>query len=268
MQKWRFVDSGSLDGSQNMAIDEALLLSFDPQISLPLLRLYGWSPPALSLGRFQKADEILDTARCRATGVPFVRRITGGGVIYHADEITYSMVCAPDQIPAVSSIKDSFRILTGFLLQFYRRLGLRAAYAIDVKTGAERLGERTTYCFAGKETFDILLDGRKIGGNAQRRIKQVIFQHGSIPLLSRFEEGARFLREYPSGLEQRVTSLSDEGVMPDSEFLKGRLKEAFSASLGVLLVDEPLRADERELAARLRSEKYSQSCWNLHGEVL
>lgn len=251
-----------------MAVDEALLLSFDPQTSLPVLRLYGWSPPTLSLGRFQKADEILDHVRCRSAGVQVVRRITGGGVIFHADEITYSIVCAPHQIPAVNSIKDSFRVLTGFLLQFYRKLGLSASYAIDCKASGETLGERTSYCFAGKETFDILLDGRKIGGNAQRRMKQVIFQHGSIPLLSRFEEGARFLRESPTGLEQRVTSLSAVGIVPDSEFLKAGLKDAFSASLDVLLVDQSLRADEQKLAARLASEKYLQASWNLHGEGL
>lgn len=251
-----------------MAVDEALLLSFDPQASLPVLRLYGWAPPALSLGRFQKADEILDHVRCRSAGVPVVRRITGGGVIYHSDEITYSIVCAPHQIPAVNSIKDSFRVLTGFLLQFYRKLGLRAAYAIDSKVGGERLGVRTPFCFAGKETFDILLDGRKIGGNAQRRMKQVVFQHGSIPLLARFEEGSRFLCEPPVDLDQRVTSLSAEGIMLDPDILKAMLRDAFCASLDVLLVDQPLRADEQKLAARLVSEKYLQASWNLHGEGL
>ena len=75
-----------------MAIDEALLRSFDPVSSPPILRLYGWSPPALSLGRFQKADQVLDLERCRADGVAVVRRVTGGGVIYHADELTLSLI--------------------------------------------------------------------------------------------------------------------------------------------------------------------------------
>lgn len=268
MQKWRFIDTGSLDGSQNMAVDEALLLSFDPLVSLPVLRLYGWSPPALSLGRFQKVADTLDLEQCRTAGVPVVRRITGGGVIFHADELTYSIVCAAHQIPAAHSIKDSFRVLTGFLLQFYRNLGLDAAYAIDCRENGERLGVRTPFCFAGKETFDILINGRKIGGNAQRRTKRAVFQHGSIPLLGRVADAMPFLRVRPSALEERVTSLSDEGITPDSGFLKVLLREAFCTSLEAQLMNEPLTDAEGELAARLAVGKYLDDSWNVCGEVL
>src|SRR6185369_10479554 len=186
---WRLIVTSPLSGAENMAIDEALLRSFDPESSLPVLRLYGWNPPALSLGRFQKAAEVLNLERCRQDDITIVRRITGGGVIYHADELTYSIVCAPGQIPPAASVKDSFRVLTGFLLAFYRRLGLDAAYALDVAPAGTCLGERTAFCFAGKESFDILADGCKIGGNAQRRTKRLIFQHGSIPLVNRAHTG-------------------------------------------------------------------------------
>lgn len=249
-----------------MALDEALLQSFDPRQSPPVLRLYGWSPPALSLGRFQNAGEILDLERCRAAGVSVVRRITGGGVIFHADELTYSMVCSPHHLPVFHSIKDSFRVLTGFLLQFYRNLGLDAAYAVDSKAHGEKLGERTPFCFAGKETFDILIKNRKIGGNAQRRMKQVIFQHGSIPLISRVEDGIQFLREHPSGIHERVTSLFEEDIPPDSEILKTKLKDAFRTNLSVELVDEPLTGVEQERVTRLTGEKYLSDSWNVCGE--
>jgi lipoate-protein ligase A len=249
-----------------MALDEALLQSFDPHTSLPVLRLYGWSPPAFSLGRFQKVDDVLDLDRCRAADVAVVRRITGGGAIFHADEITYSLVCEPHQIPASNSIKDSFRILTGFLLEFYQSLGLDALYAVDYMTKGEKLGERTQFCFAGRETFDILINGRKIGGNAQRRTKQVVFQHGSIPLIDRVEEGVKFLRQPPLRLDERVTCLFSEGFAQDSEFLKARLIEAFCKNLDVSLMDESLTAYEQELAARLKSEKYLNENWNLRGE--
>jgi len=266
MQKWRFINSGNNGGPENMATDEALLQSFDLDSSQPVLRFYGWSPPALSLGCFQNVDDILDLQCCRAAGVPVVRRITGGGIIFHADELTYSMVCAPHQIPATKSIKDSFRVLTGFLFQFYSNLGLNAAYALDSGANGEKFGERTPFCFAGKETFDILINGRKIGGNAQRRMKQVIFQHGSIPLIGRLEDAIQFLRLRPSGLEKRVTCLSDEGIAPDSEFLKARLKDAFRRNLNAVLVDDPLTCAEQELAARLKNEKYLNENWNMHGE--
>src|SRR6266568_7439915 len=198
--KWRFVDTGPLDGPANMAIDEALLLNFDPVQSMPVLRLYGWQPPALSLGRFQQAEEVLDLGRCVTANVPVVRRITGGGVIYHGDELTYSLVCAPQQIPAAASVKASFRVLTSFLLCFYQKLGLDAAYAVDHMPHGTCLGERADFCFAGKENYDILVNGKKIGGNAQRRMRSVIFQHGSIPLRDSVATGLGFLQKRPAGV--------------------------------------------------------------------
>lgn len=266
IRKWRFIDSGNCSGSENMAIDEALLQSFDPASSHPVLRIYGWSPPALSLGRFQKAADVLDLEQCRSAALPVVRRITGGGVIYHADELTYSIVCAPDQIPASNSIKDSFRVLTSFLLQFYRSLGLNVCYAVECRASGEKLGVRTDFCFAGKESFDILIDGRKMGGNAQRRLKNVIFQHGSIPLINRVSDGVRFLASPPPAVHELVTSLSDAGIAPDFSLLKARLKDAFCSSLNALLIDEPLSSVELEHLARLKNEKYLNDNWNIHGE--
>lgn len=254
-----------LPGADNMAIDEALLRSFDPAVSLPTLRLYGWDPPALSLGRFQKAAEVLDLERCRGDRVAIVRRITGGGVIYHADELTYSLVCAPEQIPPAVSIKDSFRVLTGFLLAFYRSLGLEAAYAADVVPEGTRLGERTPFCFAGKESFDILAGGRKIGGNAQRRLKGVIFQHGSIPLLNRAADGLSYMRERSPELAEDVASLADCGVVAGRDALLAQLAAAFAGYFGCRLVHAEPTAVEQADMDRLLAERYSNDRWNLEG---
>jgi lipoyl(octanoyl) transferase len=250
-----------------MATDEALLRSFDPASSLPVLRLYGWSPPALSLGRFQKAAEVLDLERCRADGVAVVRRVTGGGVIYHADELTYSLVCAPGQIPPAGSIKDSFRVLTGFLLAFYRALCLDAAYATDVAPVGTHLGKRTAFCFAGRESFDILADGRKIGGNAQRRLKGIIFQHGSIPLQNRAATGLSYMRDQSPEHAEGTTSLADCGVSADRNSLIQELTAAFSDHFGVVLENDTL--SERELAdmTELIANRYTVDRWNLEGAV-
>jgi len=248
-----------------MAIDEALLLNFTPGTTLPVLRLYGWSPPALSIGRYQDAAAVLDLDRCRADNVPVVRRVTGGGVIYHTEELTYALVCAPRDLPPATSVKESFRVLTGFLLEAYRRLGLTATYAVDAAASSAVLGERTAFCFAGQETYDILVQGKKIGGNAQRRLKQAVFQHGSIPLLNRAGAGANYLRQPPSGIEASTTSLRDLGVMAPVEELNVLLAASFAAALGVELQSTTLTATEQQLAERLRREKYLNDEWNLQG---
>lgn len=264
-QIWRLIDTGPLSGAENMAIDEALLRSFDSASSLPVLRLYGWEPPTLSLGRFQKAAEVLDLERCRIDGVPIVRRITGGGVIYHADELTYALICSPAQLPPASSIKDSFRELTAFLLTFYRRLGLQAEYAVDILPDRSRLGEKTDFCFAGRETFDILVNGSKIGGNAQRRLKEVVFQHGSIPIINRAAVGLGYMRDQQAEYAEATSSLAECGVAFDKNRLCCELKNAFSDAFSVELQEDVCTAAEQGYADRLMRDKYSYDGWNLQG---
>lgn len=263
---WRLIDTGPLDGPTNMAIDEALLINFDPDRSAPVLRLYGWSPPAFSLGRYQQAAEALDLERCAAAGLSVVRRITGGGVIYHAAELTYSIVCAPCHLPSADSIKESFRHLTSFLLHFYRELGLSADFAVDVSPAGVKLGERTPFCFAGKESYDILISGRKIGGNAQRRTRQAIFQHGSIPLKNSLAQACSFLRHTPAGLAEGTISLAELGITTRGDVLNKQLIAAFRATVAASLTAETLTPQEASLAKRLRSEKYTKESWTVSGE--
>ena len=94
---------------------------------------------------------VLDLERCRAKNVTVVQRITGGGVIYHADELTYAIVCAPQHLPGETTVKESFRYLTGFLLTFYRELGLPAAYAADVSNRPASTSTRRVPSNAGCE---------------------------------------------------------------------------------------------------------------------
>lgn len=260
---WRLIDTGVCTGSCNMAIDEALLRSYIPGESQPVFRLYGWHPPTLSLGRFQNAEADLDLEYCRSTGQAIVRRVTGGGAIFHADELTYSLVCSQGQIPDACGVKDSFRVLTSFLIGFYRALGLSAGYAVDLVADGTVLGQRTALCFAGKESYDILINGKKIGGNAQRRSRQVIFQHGSIPLQDRVADGLAYLKQKPCGLY--TTCLQAFGGVLDLASLKQLLIEQFEKQMGVILQPGELTLAEQKLAEQLELEKYASDQWNLKG---
>ncbi len=264
MALWRFIDSGALGGAANMALDEALLACFDPDASSPLFRIYGWEPPALSLGRFQKAAEVLDRERCSREGVAVVRRITGGGVIYHGGELTYSVVCAPHHLPPAASIKESFRVLTSFLIRFYAGLGLAPRYAVEVCPAGAVLGERTPFCFAGKESYDIMIEGRKIGGNAQRRLKKAIFQHGSIPVENHIPRGAGFLRDPPDGIGEKSGTLRDFGVEFPLDVLRARLADAFRAAFAATFREEGPSAAESSLAASL-ARKHASPAWAWEG---
>jgi len=263
---WRLIDSPPNDGRTNMAVDEALLLSFNSGGSQPAFRTYGWNPPALSIGRFQNVAETIDQVLCRQMGVPIVRRITGGGAIFHADELTYSIVCTQEQISPAASVKDSFRVLTGFLVEFYRSLGLDARYAVDSSGSEEGLGVRTPFCFAGRESFDILINGRKIGGNAQRRNRNIIFQHGSIPVVNRSRDGLRYMRDRSASYAEHTTSLFECGVTDDPATLNGMLAAAFRQHMAVELCECGLTAAEEIMMRELLENSYTRDQWNLKGE--
>ncbi len=265
---WRFIDTGHLDGPTNMAVDEALLSSFNSGASLPVFRLYGWSPPAFSVGKFQDPALTLDLDSCRAAGIQVVRRVTAGGIIYHGAEVTYSIVCAREHIPEVRAVKGSFRKLCGFLLLTYRKLGLDPAFAVDRRSDGIKLGERTPLCFAGKEEYDIVIDGRKIGGNAQRRKRDIVFQHGSIPLRNSLGEALDFVRENarPSTLKEGTVSLEELQVAPGIAALKDMLAASFEECFSVTLDHSPLSPEEQHAAAVLLEHKYSRDRWNREGK--
>lgn len=156
-------------------------------------------------------------------------------------------------------------MLTGFLLAFYRSLGLAAAYALDSIPEGGRLGERTAFCFAGKESFDILVNGNKIGGNAQRRLKRVIFQHGSIPLLNRADTGLMYMRERAPELAGETVSLAECGVTTDREALLNQLATAFGTYFRCTFTEAALSGAEQADMQQLLSSRYSGDLWNLEG---
>jgi len=215
-----------------MEFDASLFARHRPGATRPVFRLYEWSPPAVSLGRFQRREEV--AAGCAAAGVEVVRRITGGGAILHGEELTYSLVCADEDL-GVRGVKESYRRICGFLLRAYRELGLDPVYAGEAGSAVPAVGKATPICFAGNEPFDIRVGGRKIGGNAQRRRRGTVFQHGSIPL--RFDADL-FLRCFrapvpaanAAGLRELLPGLKLED-------LKAAVVRAFSGHFGVDLVE-------------------------------
>jgi lipoate-protein ligase A len=232
--KWRLIDTPADRGSFNMAFDNALLDSFSPEVDLPILRIYGWNPPAISLGRFQNAEEVLCISECIRCGIETVQRITGGGAIYHTNEITYSLVC-PDK--GFSSVKESYRSLCRFLIIFYKKIGLTASFASETACSV-RPRKGSGFCFAQREPYDIVIDGKKIGGNAQKRKRGIVFQHGSIPLTLDVSRADRFFRHDILTCSHDTAGLSHFGINTAINRLKELLKESFMESLDISFIDD------------------------------
>lgn len=261
MNRWRLLETASCSPFRNMAVDEALFEGYRVRPE-PVLRIYGWKPAAFSIGYSQDAGAVLDVPASKEAGIPFVRRITGGGIIYHADEVTYCLVCSDTDIGVPSSIKEGYRILCSFLLETYRRMGLTPSFAVDA---GRKESARSTFCFSSFEDYDIVVDGRKIGGNAQKRRRNLVLQHGSIPLSLDIAAISRYVKEPLAQAGRKSASLADlVGAPVAFEALARILKDSFSSVFSAHLAADGLNAQEAEAAERLQRQKYGTDAWNLH----
>ncbi len=260
--RWRLLLNGYNDAYSNMAIDEAVLESYRNGTALPTLRIYGWEPQGISLGYFQDAARVLYTERCALEKTPFVRRVTGGEAIYHGEGVTYSIACSTKDLKLPRSVKESYLTLCLFLINFYKSFGVQANF-FSWRNRNVPGGKRSDFCFAAEQDFDIAVDGKKIGGNAQKRHKDVIFQHGSIPIKLDMAKIRHFFREDLSGVEDRISTLLDVAGTPlGFNEAAGMLADSFAKTFGVTFGEDKLSKLERESAAELKDNKYSTDEWN------
>ena len=152
-----------------MALDEALLEAM-PRLGKPVLRFYGWTEPAASFGYFQNYAEVERATLLR----PLVRRPTGGGIVPHDADWTYSLAFP---------VAHEWYLLKA--VESYRRVHewIQAAFAsLDIATELAPCCRKTKpgQCFAGHERFDLLWRGRKIAGAAQRRTRDGLLIQGSV----------------------------------------------------------------------------------------
>lgn len=203
---------------------------------------------------------------CRKASVPFVRRITGGGMIFHGNEMTYSIACSKEDLGIKSGIALSYRTICVFLISFYRSLGIDAAFACDASGAKEELGRPTPICFAAREKYDIVVAGKKIGGSAQKRSRDVIFQHGSIPV--NFDHGVAhaYVRDGTGcGGRGEVTCLRELlGFDIKSSMLEDALIGSFRKSFDINTEESGLTEAEQDIAEDLIADKYASSDWNFN----
>ena len=182
LQPWRVVHTPPADGASNMAVDVALLEAAAREESPPILRFYAWDPPAVSLGRFQRADGI-DLEYARRRGWDVVRRPTGGRAVLHQHELTYSIVLPPSVLGG-TGVRTSYAVLTGGLNAGLRQLltDLRILSAGHAGGDARAPRVHQPNCFALPAECDTLLPEGKLVGSAQVRRDGAMLQHGSILL--------------------------------------------------------------------------------------
>ncbi len=259
--EWRLlVDAEPHDGAWNMALDEALMNLVAEGASLPVLRLYQWSPPCLSLGRRQPLAGV-DTARLSADGYGVVRRETGGWAILHTEELTYSVTLLPDDPRADGPILDAYRKLSQGLVTGLELLGVHAEMKPASASGTHNL---SAACFEVPSAYEITAGGRKLIGSAQARPNGRVLQHGSLPLRGDIARVTRYLTfadeagrdALTAQLRAHATTLA-VAAGRDITFAEaaGAISQGFADALKLSLRPSALTERERELASVIAAAK-------------
>jgi lipoate-protein ligase A len=249
---FRFILSGANDGATNMAIDEAVMAGIREGSSTPVLRLYTWNPPTISLGYFQSAGDI-DFAACGSDGIGVVRRITGGRAVLHSDEITYSVLFGEEDFTPFR-MKEIFLFIAQCLVDSLRILG------IDSKIAQKTKGSlKSPNCFASPAQYEIeSVQQGKLIGSAQVIKDGVVLQHGAIPLTGSYREISKYLRG--DGSFKNASSLSQ--VSPAGGCEDGiveSLREGFARHIPI--EDGALNEREAVLTKELAASKYAHRDW-------
>jgi lipoate-protein ligase A len=178
MKDWLLlVDDIPHKGSLNMAVDEHLFHSLTNEPGT-FLRFYQWERPTASLGCSQKAENVLDLEFCRTKGIDIVRRMTGGKMVLHHQEITYS-IASSDQELFTGTLGGSYKRISQALMKGLEKMGLRPSPAARPPSFYAR---GNLPCFSHPAQDEIEIDGKKVVGSAQKRTGKKFLQHGSLPL--------------------------------------------------------------------------------------
>lgn len=239
----RLVRHAALHPWLAMALDQAV----EPE---PLiLRFYRWEPAGLSLGYFQRAADFPEEM-LRRHGWVLVRRVTGGAAICHAGDLTFSIVCRPEHPWFAGTVEQSYDRVHAAIARGLERLGVAAAPrgATSARSDSAQRGEPV--CFHAATRFDLVALGRKLVGSAQRRTRDRLLHHGSIPLA-------------PNPLAREAACL--EGVMHrqiGAAEVEAALVAGFEQEMGATFRESEISAAEQARAEDLVRRQFGTEEWN------
>ncbi|OGL42724.1 MAG: hypothetical protein A2042_05125 [Candidatus Schekmanbacteria bacterium GWA2_38_11] len=264
---WRLIDTGFSGAYLNMAIDEVLMMSCKNGLSkYPVMRFYQWKPSGLSLGYAQKYGEGFSINNCKALGIDVVRRITGGQTVLHDGDLTYS-VAVPEDYLETPKTKNLYEMVSLGLKEGLKKLGIKA-HSLNPDEAKNK--DKAYNCFCNISSYEILINGKKLVGSAQRRTTGALLQHGAILVKVDYEKLSKIFSQNEDGsgqgvskIREKITSLEENlESAPDTGKIKEAIVEGFANLFGIKFTCAPLSDEELSSAERLSCEKYSSREWN------
>jgi len=263
MNNWRLLKLSTGDAYTNMAVDEAVMKARIENRVSNTLRLYQWNPSAVSIGRFQTLANEVYVEACRKHGVDIVRRISGGGAVYHdfKGELTYSIVAKLSDLGCTDlDLLSAYQKICSGLNEAVRILGAKAEYRPPDP----------------KRCPNLTISGKKISGNAQTSKKGILLQHGTflmdIDHTKMFTylkvPWAKTINDVLVVSKRKLTSARQE---LDSNFSTQEsfqaLVSGFEKALNIRFAVEQLTEYEMNLAEKIRKERFVTEEWTFLGKA-
>jgi len=251
MNVWRLIISGKENPSINMGIDFALWKSVSEGKSSPVLRFYQWMPSSISIGYNQNLEGLIDVEFCKKNNIHCVKRPTGGSAIFHDIELTYSF-------SAATCHKTCFLFPLSSYIEICKgiKMGIQK-YGINLQIRGYNEGKEPSYtkknCFSLSSRHDLVFDGKKLVGSAQRRNKNSFLQHGSILIEIREKIWEKVFIEKVDF--SKITCLRNLGIDVKLNELEKFLKNGFENIFEVEFQIDELTEEEKRESLKF-AEKY------------
>jgi len=235
---WRLIDSDLAAPAYATACDEAMMMARHQDIIPNSLHLYRRATPTVSIGYFEKMEEVVDIEQVRSRGVDPVRRVSGGSAIFtDSGQLIYSVILDSQTVP--ESPGETFEFICQGIIKALELLDVAAEF---------------------KPVNDILVSGRKISGSAQTRKWGVVLQHGTLMVDTDFETMFAVLKPGRKGrTKDSLTSLAKElNPVPSMERVKKAVVDGFSSAFNVDVIKGALTGYEERTTERLMKERYGR----------
>jgi lipoyl(octanoyl) transferase len=247
----RIINDGPRDAAFNMAADRYLLEQAANHPAV-FLRLYSWSPPAISLGCMQRPGAILDNEAMTENNVDGVMRPTGGRAVLHWNDLTYAFIFPANEEELGRTISQSYSVVSRCLMRGFTLAGIPCGSHDSAAEYAATRREIKLPCFLSPNRGEIMAAGKKLVGSAQKRTAAAVLQHGSIPLDASFRRLPEFLtlsqnERTRQGLLLGIKCVCVKEINPalDFEKLSACLIKGFTETLRCPSIEKPW--DDEEL---------------------
>lgn len=275
MHKWRIITHGKLSPAENMAIDESILINVSQGKSLPVLRFYDWEPASVSGGFNQDVEKEINLKKVQEYGFGFVRRPTGGRMVLHRDEVTYSVISDLSGFLS-GNITETYSKISEAIAAGLVALGINAEFERNTLS-VEHQRQQGNPCFGSASKYEIKCNNKKLVGSAQVRKENTLLQHGSILLNYNQELMAELIPGLSESEISRLKKILTKKTVAVNQLIEKQVD--FSEAVEKIIsgfqttwneIDffvDNLTLNEQKVAEDLKIYKYDTDAWNYHKKI-